>query len=152
TAERERGRDGASPSRQGVERGVVKVVRRTDSASCPSSMIQEHATMSAVPDSAEPAPQGDSTPVTGAREPAPVPPQPGHAAPHPPWGRAAVFVLGTALATGILAWAIGEMMYDYYGASVAARRNRFAFAVANREQGIADQKNAAIAFGTFGAL
>src|SRR5262249_55758306 len=131
---------------------VVKVVRRTDSASCPSSMIQEHATMSAVPDSAEPAPQGDSTPVTGAREPAPVPPQPGHAAPRPPWGWAAVFVMGAALATGFFPWGIGEIMHDYYGASVEARRNRFAFDRANREQGIADRKNAAIAFGTFGAL
>jgi hypothetical protein len=56
------------------------------------------------------------------------------------------------LATGFLAWGIGEIMFDYYGPSVEARRNRFAFDVLNREQGIADQKNAAIAFGTFGAL
>jgi hypothetical protein len=61
-------------------------------------------------------------------------------------------VLGAALVAGILAWGIGELMHDYYGPSVEALRSRFDFSAQNREQRAADQKNAAIAFGTFGAL
>jgi hypothetical protein len=43
-------------------------------------------------------------------------------------------------------------MSDYYGPSAAALRSRYDFTALNREQLVADRKNAAIAFGTFGAL
>jgi hypothetical protein len=63
-----------------------------------------------------------------------------------------VCVLGAGLGAGLLAWFIGERMYNYYRPSAEAQQNRFEFAALNREQGRADQKNAAIAYGTFGAL
>jgi hypothetical protein len=63
-----------------------------------------------------------------------------------------VSALGAALVAGFLAWGVGEKMYAYYRPSKAAYRGRYDFSALNREQAIADQKNAVIAFGTFGAL
>jgi hypothetical protein len=63
-----------------------------------------------------------------------------------------VSVLGAALVAGFLSWGIGEAMHGYYRPSKAAARGRFDFSALNREQAVADRKNAAIAFGTFGAL
>jgi hypothetical protein len=61
-------------------------------------------------------------------------------------------MLGAAVCAGLIAWKIGEATYDLYGPSKEARRSRYDFSALNREQGVADQKNAAIAFGTFAAL
>jgi hypothetical protein len=63
-----------------------------------------------------------------------------------------VTALGAALLAGYLAWGVGEKMYAYYRPSKAAYRGRYDFSALNREQAIADQKNAMIAFGSFGAL
>jgi hypothetical protein len=60
--------------------------------------------------------------------------------------------MGSALVAGLLSWSIGEAMHDYYRPSKAAIRGRYDFSALNREKGVADRKNAAIAFGTFGAL
>jgi hypothetical protein len=65
-----------------------------------------------------------------------------------------VTALGTALVAGVLSWGIGELTSNYYGPSKEAIRSttRFDFNALNRSQGLADRKNATIAFGTFGAL
>jgi hypothetical protein len=68
----------------------------------------------------------------------------------PAWVWLCVFV--AALAAGSIAWGVGERMHNYYGPSQEASRARFDFSALNREQGAADRKNAAIAFGTFGGL
>jgi hypothetical protein len=71
-----------------------------------------------------------------------------HLAPGGVW----LCVLVAALAAGSIAWGVGERMHDYYGPTQEASRSRYDFRALNREQGAADRKNAAIAFGTFGAL
>jgi hypothetical protein len=63
-----------------------------------------------------------------------------------------VWALGAALIAGALSWRIGESMHGYYRPSKAAYRGRYDFSALNQEQMIADRKNAAIAFATFGAL
>jgi hypothetical protein len=63
-----------------------------------------------------------------------------------------VFVLTAALAAGFISWGVGERMHGYYGPSREAIRSRYDFSALNREQGVADRKNSAIAFGSFGAL
>src|SRR5262245_19428536 len=69
-----------------------------------------------------------------------------------PWAWASACAGVAALVAAWLGWGIGELLYGYYAPSAAAQRNRFEFARLNQEQGLADQKNAAITFGTFGAL
>jgi hypothetical protein len=69
-----------------------------------------------------------------------------------PWLEAWVYAAGAALIAAFLAWGIGEKMYDYYRPSGTAHGDPRDFTVLNREKLIADQKNTAIASGTFGAL
>jgi hypothetical protein len=68
------------------------------------------------------------------------------------WVLALILCVSAALIAAFIAWRVGEMMYEYYRPSDAALRARFDFSARNREQLVADQKNAAIACGTFGAL
>jgi hypothetical protein len=63
-----------------------------------------------------------------------------------------VYAVVAAVIAASLAWGIGEKMYDYYRPSLTAQANPRDFTVMNREKRIADQKNTAIAFGTFGAV
>jgi hypothetical protein len=62
--------------------------------------------------------------------------------------------VGAALVAAILAWGIGERTHNYYGPSAKAQQlaNARDFTALNRETQIADQKNTAIAFGSFGAV
>jgi hypothetical protein len=108
--------------------------------------------MSVGPDSNEPRPHGDLMPPAGAPGPAPAPLGAGAAVRAMPGLRASVLAVGAALVAGLLAWGIGEKTYDYYRPSVGPQRGSGDFAALNREKRIADQKNTAIAFGTFGAL
>ena len=107
--------------------------------------------MSGVPDSNEPKPQGDSTPPTEAPASAPAPLEAQTAVTDIPGLHASVYAVGAALVAGFLAWGIGERMYDYYQPPASTQSSR-EFTALNREKRIADQKNTAIAFGTFGAL
>ncbi len=108
--------------------------------------------MSVVPDSNEPKPHDALTQGAGALEPAPdrfaaqaaVTGIPGIL-------KAGVCVIGAALVAGFLAWGIGENTFGYYHPSAKSQSSR-EFTALNREQRVADQKNTAIAFGTFGAL
>jgi hypothetical protein len=68
------------------------------------------------------------------------------------WVWALVFGVSAALIAAFITWKVGENMYEYYRPSDEALRSRFDFRARNREQLVADQKNAAIACGTFGAL
>jgi hypothetical protein len=61
------------------------------------------------------------------------------------------YAVGAALVAGILAWGIGEKLYDYYQVPKSALGTRDLRAL-NRETRIVHQKNTAIAFGIFGAL
>jgi hypothetical protein len=92
--------------------------------------------MSVVPDSNEPAPAplGAQTAVTGI-----------------PRLQALVYAVGAALVAAFLAWGIGEKTYNHFRPSAGAQSSRD-FGALNREERIADQKNTAVAFGTFGAL
>jgi len=63
-----------------------------------------------------------------------------------------VWALGAALVAGFVSWRIGEAMHGYYRPPKAASGGRYDFSALNREQAVADRKNAVIAFGTFGAL
>jgi hypothetical protein len=65
---------------------------------------------------------------------------------------ALVYAIVAAFVAGFLAWGIGEITHDYYRPSAKAQQSARAFTALNREQGIADQKNTAIAFGAFGAV
>ncbi len=65
-----------------------------------------------------------------------------------------MYAVGAALVAWVsCAWGIGEKTYDYYRPSAKALKAAAArdFTALNREKRIADQKNTAIAFGTFGA-
>jgi hypothetical protein len=68
-----------------------------------------------------------------------------------PWFWGAVLPLALAAAAGILAWGIGERTHDMFHPSAAAYRSRYDFSILNREQAVANRKNAALAFGTLGA-
>jgi len=107
--------------------------------------------MSVVPDSNEPKPQGDLTPPAPAPELSPAAFAPQTVVTAIPRLQALVYAVGAALVAGFLAWGIGEKTYDYYRPSAKAQGSRD-FTALNRETRIADQKNAAIVFGTFGAL
>jgi MFS family permease len=101
--------------------------------------------MSNLSDSTESNPPTDSSSPVVSDAPKAVPP-----APAAVWLWAAA--LGGALVAGLLAWEIGEKTYNYYQPSPESRRSRYDFSRLNREQAVADRKNAAIAYGTFGAL
>jgi hypothetical protein len=107
--------------------------------------------MSFVSDSHDPKSPGDLTPPATAPEPAaaPLPAQTAVTDIREP--RALVYTIGAALVAGLLAWGIGEQTYGYYRPSAASQSGRD-FRALNREEGTSDQKNSAIAFGTFGAL
>jgi hypothetical protein len=64
-----------------------------------------------------------------------------------PW----ILALGAATIAGLLTWAVGEKTYNLYRPPKEVLANRFAFAELNRHQAVADQKNGAVAYGTFGA-
>jgi hypothetical protein len=108
--------------------------------------------MSDVPDSNQPKPQGDSTPPAEVPEPAPAPLEVQTAATDiRGLLQALVYAVVAALVAGFLAWGVGEKTYDYYRIPASALSSRD-FQAMNREKRIADQKNTAIVFGTFGAL
>jgi hypothetical protein len=107
--------------------------------------------MSVVPDSNEPKPEGDLTPRAESHEPAPAPLEAQTAVTDIPGRRALVYAVGAALVAGLLAWGVGEKTYDYYRPPASAQSARD-FRALNREKAIADKKNTAIVFGTFGAL
>jgi hypothetical protein len=65
--------------------------------------------------------------------------------------RSWILALAAAVIAGLLTWTVGEKTYRLYRPPKEAYANRFAFAELNRHQLAADQKNGAIAFGTFGA-
>jgi hypothetical protein len=65
--------------------------------------------------------------------------------------RSWILALGAAVIAGLLTWAVGEKTYGHYRPPKEAYKNRFAFAEVNRHELVADRKNGAIAFGTFGA-
>jgi hypothetical protein len=108
--------------------------------------------MPTVPSSGKSDAEADSTPAGSPIERAPS--DPGATATETGSTRLWVSAFGAALVAGVLAWAIGELTYDYYGPSQEAIRSttRYDFNALKRSEGLADQKNAAIAFGTFGAL
>lgn len=64
-----------------------------------------------------------------------------------PW----ILALGAAVIAGLLTWGVGEKTYNFYRPPKEALRNRYAFAELNRHQAVADRKNGAVAYGTFGA-
>jgi hypothetical protein len=100
--------------------------------------------MSVVPDAKEPNVRGDLTPSAEVLERARVTGTPGL--------RASVYAITAALVAGFLAWGIGEITCDYYRPSAKAQQSARDFTALNREKAIADQKNTAIAYGTFGAV
>ena len=106
--------------------------------------------MTTVPDPAGHELPSSSTPAAEARDPRTSTPGASLATSTPL--SLLVSALGAALVAGLLSWGIGEAMHDYYRPSKAAFRGRYDFSALNREKGVADRKNAAIAFGTFGAL
>jgi hypothetical protein len=108
--------------------------------------------MSVIPDSNEPKPQTDSTPAAAAPEPALAPSRAQTVVTDIPWREPLLYAVVAAVIAAFLAWGIGEKMYDYYRPSGTAQRDPRDFTALNREKRIADQKNTAIAFGTFGAL
>ncbi len=65
--------------------------------------------------------------------------------------QALLYAVGAALIAGFLSWGIGERTYDYFKPS-ASGGSTSGFAALNREKGIANQKNATVAFGSFGAI
>lgn len=65
--------------------------------------------------------------------------------------RSWILTLGAAVIAGLLTWAVGEKTYRLYRPSKEAYANRYAFAELLRQELVADRKNGAIAFGTFGA-
>ncbi len=65
--------------------------------------------------------------------------------------RSWMLALAAAAIAGLLTWAVGEKTYGLYHPPKEAYKNRFAFAEIIRHELVADQKNGAIAFGTFGA-
>jgi MFS family permease len=109
--------------------------------------------MSVVPGSHEPNSQGSLTETAAAPEPALAPLEAQTAMREIPRLQPLVFVyvVGAALVAGLLAWGIGEKTHDYYQVPVSAQGSRD-FTALNREERISDQKNTAIAYGTFGAL
>jgi hypothetical protein len=107
--------------------------------------------MSDVADSHAPKPQGDSTPPAIPPEPALAPLTAQAAIRDISRLQAIVCAVATALVVGFLAWGIGERTYGYYVIPSSAQSGRDISALA-REGRIVDQKNTAVAFGTFGAL
>ncbi len=108
--------------------------------------------MSVVPDSNEPEPRVDLTPAAEAPEPARTALKTQTAiADIRGLVHALVCAVLAALVAGFVAWGIGEKTFDYYRPSARGRDPRD-FTALNRAKRIADQKNTAIAFGTFGAL
>jgi hypothetical protein len=63
-----------------------------------------------------------------------------------------VWVFAAAVGAGLLSWGFGEKVYRAFAPPANVQVNRYEFATLNRAQGIADQKNAALAFGAFGTL
>ena len=122
------------------------------SAHGPFSVILGDTTMSIVPDSNEPNPQGDLTPPAEAPGPRPAPLLAQTTVTDIPRLQASLSAVGAALVAAFLAWGIGERTYDYYRPSASAQQNARDFTAMNREKRIADKRNTAIAFGTFGAL
>ncbi len=108
--------------------------------------------MSVAPDWSERAPRVDSTPPADAPEPATAPVAGQADMTGNPGRRALVYAVGAALVAGSLTWGVGEKTYGYYRPSAKAQPNPREFSGLNREMRIADQKNTAIAFGTFGAF
>jgi hypothetical protein len=108
--------------------------------------------MPVAPDSNEPKPQSDWAPAAEAPEPVLAPSENQIVVTDIPRQRAWVCAVGAALIAAFLAWGIGEKMYDYYRPSGTGRGDPRDFSAMNREKLIADQKNTAIASGTFGAL
>jgi hypothetical protein len=106
--------------------------------------------MSVVPDSHASESQGGRTTPAGAPEPAPAAFEAQAAVTGFPRLQALVCAIGAALVAGFLAWGIGEKTYNYYQAPGASTRGDLS--AMNRAMRLADQKNSAIAFGTFGAL
>jgi hypothetical protein len=108
--------------------------------------------MPILPDSNESKPQTDSTLATGAPEPALAPSEAQTIVTDFRWLRPSVYAMLAAVIAAFLAWGIGEKLYDYYVPSRTSQGNPRDFTAMNREKRIADQKNTAIAFGTFGAV
>jgi hypothetical protein len=106
--------------------------------------------MSVVPDSHAPNSQGDLTPPAEAPGPAPAPLGTQTGVTDIRRVQALVYATCAALVAGFLVWGIGEKTYHYYRPPAAPSRGDLR--AMNREMPIAHQKNAAIAFGTFGAL
>src|SRR5215472_9987085 len=111
----------------------------------------EQTTMSVIPNPTERGPHDDLTPSAAEpRSPAPATPPAESIAAGSGW--LWMPAVAAALVAGVLAWCVGETMHDYYQPSAEAKRSRYDFSRLNREQAIADQKNASIAFGAFGGL
>jgi hypothetical protein len=107
--------------------------------------------MSVVPGSHEPTSQRSLTPPPVAPEAAQAHLEVQTAMRDIPRVQPLVYVVGAALVAGFLAWGIGEKTYDYYQIPASAQSSRD-FTALNREKRITDQKNTAIAYGTFVAL
>lgn len=107
--------------------------------------------MSEVRDSQEPKSPGELPPPVKASEPAQGPLEAETVMTDTTRLRELVCVVGAALVAGFLAWGIGEKTYNYFQPTVQAQSARDLTAL-NREEQISDQRNSAIAFGTFGAL
>jgi len=106
--------------------------------------------MSTLHEPAEPDREAQTVPASEARDLAPkgASIEPGTTLPAVLWAG----VVAASLLAGVLAWAVGETTYNHFRPSAKAQQNRFEFAALNREENQASQKNAAVAYGTFGAL
>jgi hypothetical protein len=107
--------------------------------------------MSDVVDSHTRKPSGDSTPPSIAPEPAPAPLDAQAAIRDISTIQAIACAIAAALVVGFLAWGIGERTYGYYEIPGSAQSGRDISGLTRAER-IVDQKNTALAFGTFGAL
>src|SRR3954463_7463130 len=100
----------------------------------PFSVILGDTTMSIVPDSNQPSPQGDLTPPAEAPGPRPAPLLAQTTVTDTPRLQASVSAVGAALVAAFLAWGIGEQTYDYYRPSASAQQNARDFTAMNREK------------------
>ena len=108
--------------------------------------------MSSVTDSDEPRPKEGLTPTIAEGGSAPVPATGEPTATATPRAWAWACVVAASLVAGFLAWAIGEQTQGTFRLSAEALRDRYNFTVLNREQAAINQANAALAFGTLGAV